>query len=137
MGEGMYERFGFRSALRTLDADSRFGNLVSFRSPQIPFLKGAVFAALFADSKSAIKGNRSGCRFLYLLMAKGTQNQPQVAFRGAAVWRRGNGRLTRVCKQTGPVSFRAACAASSFREKQSAADDADSGGGNLKCSRSP
>ena len=54
----MSERFGFRSALRTLDADSRFGNLVSFRSPQIPFLKGAVFAALFADPKSAKTRNR-------------------------------------------------------------------------------
>ena len=116
----MSERFGFRSALRTLDADSRFGNLVSFRSPQNPFLKGAVFAAFFADSKSAIKGNHSGCRFLYLLMAKGTQNQPQVAFCGAAPRHHGNGRLTRVCKQTGPVSSRAACAAPSFREKQSA-----------------
>ena len=50
------------------------------------------------------------------------QNQPQVAFPGAAVWRCGNGRLARVCKQTGPVSCRSACAASSFREKQSAAD---------------
>ena len=116
----MSERFGFRSALRTLDADSRFGNLVSFRSPQIPFLKGAGFSAIFADSEDSKLCNRSGFRFLYLLMAKGTQNQPQVAFCGAAVWRRGNGRLTRVCKQTGPVSFRSAFVASFFREKQSA-----------------
>ena len=119
----------------------------------------SVFAALFADPKSArlrtgfcgrrkverfgsksplptdgrmrvkvsetAKGSaahRTGFLNRYLLMAKGTQNQPQVAFRGAAVWRCGNGRLTRVCKQTGPVSYRPACAASSFREKQSAAD---------------
>ena len=115
---------GFRisSALRPLDADSRFGNLVRFSSPQIGLLKPVGFCGAFCRPKKRHNGNRSGCRFLYLLMAKGTQNQPQVAFRGAAVWRCGNGRLTRVCKQTGPVSCRAACAASSLRKKQSAAN---------------
>ena len=90
-----------------VEANSRLGNPMRFSSPQNRLLKPVI---------PRLTGNPVAT----FVVKRWRQNQPQVAFCGAAVWRRGNGRLTRVCKQTGPVSCRAACAAPSLRKKQSA-----------------
>ena len=71
---GDAERFGFCSALRPLDADSRFGNLVRFRSPQIGLLKPVGFCGAFCRPKKRPPKRR-------VLWAKGGRKVPEAISR--------------------------------------------------------